>query len=185
MSKNQKYKKGFTIIEVVLVLAVAGLIFLMVFVALPALQRNQRDTQRRQDYGDLSSAISGYMSSNGHLPKPGTSLAANKYINKDGLDPNRNTYQIVVCQADTSTGTTANTDPKATCKSGTGATAEDLKPTAGTGESTGDKVYVVTKADCGGTNAAGSSAPRYVNSGRAFAVYGYMESTDTYCQASS
>ena len=39
-----KNKKGFTIIEVVLVLAVAGLIFLMVFLALPALQRAQRDT---------------------------------------------------------------------------------------------------------------------------------------------
>ena len=30
-------KKAFTIIEVVLVLAIAGLIFLMVFIALPAL----------------------------------------------------------------------------------------------------------------------------------------------------
>ena len=36
-------KKGFTIIEVVLVLAIAGLIFAMVFIALPALQRSQRD----------------------------------------------------------------------------------------------------------------------------------------------
>ena len=44
-AKNQ----GFTIIEVVLVLAIAGLIFLMVFVALPALQRNQRDAQRKND----------------------------------------------------------------------------------------------------------------------------------------
>ena len=35
---------GFTIIEVVLVLAIAGLIFLMVFIALPVLQRSQRDT---------------------------------------------------------------------------------------------------------------------------------------------
>ena len=40
--------EGFTIIEVVLVLAIAGLIFLMVFVALPALQRSQRDTQRKK-----------------------------------------------------------------------------------------------------------------------------------------
>ena len=41
---TQHNKKGFTIIEVVLVLAIAGLIFLMVFVALPALQRGQRDS---------------------------------------------------------------------------------------------------------------------------------------------
>ena len=33
---STKSKKGFTIIEVVLVLAIAGLIFLMVFIALPA-----------------------------------------------------------------------------------------------------------------------------------------------------
>lgn len=41
LNKNQNLtKKGFTIIEVVLVLAIAGLIFLMVFLALPALQRS-------------------------------------------------------------------------------------------------------------------------------------------------
>ncbi|MDB5159778.1 MAG: hypothetical protein JWO99_41 [Candidatus Saccharibacteria bacterium] len=61
--------KGFTIIEVVLVLAIAGLIFLMVFIALPALQRNQRDTQRKNDMGRLSSAIVNYTNSNrGALP---------------------------------------------------------------------------------------------------------------------
>lgn len=62
-------KQGFTIIEVVLVLAIAGLIFLMVFIALPALQRNQRDTQRKNDMGRLSSAIVNYTNSNrGSLP---------------------------------------------------------------------------------------------------------------------
>lgn len=49
MKKHRLNRSGFTIIEVVLVLAIAGLIFLMVFVALPALQRNQRDTQRKND----------------------------------------------------------------------------------------------------------------------------------------
>ena len=67
---NIKSKKGFTIIEVVLVLAIAGLIFLMVFIALPAMQRSQRDTQRRQDYSALSSAITSYVTNNnGNLPK--------------------------------------------------------------------------------------------------------------------
>ena len=41
-------RKGYTIIEVVLVLAIAGLIFTMVFVALPSLQRAQRNTQRKR-----------------------------------------------------------------------------------------------------------------------------------------
>ena len=57
---TQQNKKGFTIIEVVLVLAIAGLIFLMVFVALPALQRGQRDSQRRSDISRFMSQINSY-----------------------------------------------------------------------------------------------------------------------------
>lgn len=56
--------KGFTIIEVVLVLAIAGLIFLVVFLALPALQRGQRDTQRKQDLGKFMSSVTSYESNN-------------------------------------------------------------------------------------------------------------------------
>ena len=59
-----KKRNAFTIIEVVLVLAIAGLIFLMVFIALPALQRSQRNTQRRQDLSRISSAIIEYASNN-------------------------------------------------------------------------------------------------------------------------
>ena len=46
-------KNGFTVIEVVLVLAIAGLIFLMVFIAFPALARSQRDAKRRDDISIL------------------------------------------------------------------------------------------------------------------------------------
>lgn len=64
-----KSKRGFTIIEVVLVLAIAGLIFLMVFLALPALQRSQRDTQRRSAYSEFLTQVSNYQSNNrGRLP---------------------------------------------------------------------------------------------------------------------
>lgn len=60
---------GFTIIEVVLVLAIAALIFLMVFIALPTLQRNQRDTQRRNDLARLQTQITNWQSNNsGKLP---------------------------------------------------------------------------------------------------------------------
>ena len=55
--QNINSKEGFTIIEVVLVLAIAGLIFLMVFVALPALQRSQRDTQRRNDMSRVDTSL--------------------------------------------------------------------------------------------------------------------------------
>lgn len=70
MSKRQiNTKAGFTIIEVVLVLAIAGLIFMMVFLALPALQRAQRDTQRSDDIARLQSAINSYQANNrGKIP---------------------------------------------------------------------------------------------------------------------
>lgn len=68
-AEQARNKNGFTIIEVVLVLAIAALIFLMVFIALPALQRNQRDTQRKDDIGRTLTAVNNYQSNNrGKLP---------------------------------------------------------------------------------------------------------------------
>ncbi|MBQ3470691.1 type II secretion system protein [Candidatus Saccharibacteria bacterium] len=77
MAKNNtNSKQGFTIIEVVLVLAIAGLIFLMVFVALPALQRSQRDTQRRNDMSRVDTSLVQYQTNNSNkannLPPAGT-----------------------------------------------------------------------------------------------------------------
>lgn len=65
LNKNQNLtKKGFTIIEVILVLAIAGLIFLMVFLALPALQRSQRDAQRKQDVAMVVTALHNWKANN-------------------------------------------------------------------------------------------------------------------------
>lgn len=65
---NINSKEGFTIIEVVLVLAIAGLIFLMVFVALPALQRSQRDTQRRNDLSRVDTSLVQYQTNHANVP---------------------------------------------------------------------------------------------------------------------
>ena len=75
-----KTKKGFTIIEVVLVLAIAGLIFLMVFIALPALQRSQRNTRRRSDMARILAAFTEYQSNTGRMPSTDTDL--NNFIQK-------------------------------------------------------------------------------------------------------
>jgi len=85
--KKQSNKKGFTIIEVVLVLAIAGLIFLMVFVALPALQRSQRDTQRRNDMARVDTALTNYQTNNSsssnktNLPEVTTASLFNAEVN--------------------------------------------------------------------------------------------------------
>ncbi len=56
--KNTKFNRsGFTIVEVILVLAIASLILLVVFMAVPQLQRNRRNTQRNRDATSLGAAI--------------------------------------------------------------------------------------------------------------------------------
>ena len=67
-----KNKNGFTIIEIVLVLAIAGLIFLMVFLALPALQRSQRNQLYKNNLSLVISALQNYRSNNGGRKIPAT-----------------------------------------------------------------------------------------------------------------
>jgi prepilin-type N-terminal cleavage/methylation domain-containing protein len=69
MQRLRKNNQGFTIIEVLIVLAIAGLILLIVFLAVPALQRNSRNTQRKNDVAAAGAAITEYVNNNnGQLP---------------------------------------------------------------------------------------------------------------------
>ncbi len=69
MKNFRKDNKGFTIIEVLIVLAIAGLIMMVVFLAVPALQRNARNTQRKSDVSAVLGSVSEYTSNNaGKLP---------------------------------------------------------------------------------------------------------------------
>lgn len=159
--QNIKSKQGFTIIEVVLVLAIAGLIFLMVFIALPALQRSQRDTQRRQDYANLTAAIENYMANNnGNLPRAGVTLSPSTYINADGADPNGTTYTIRIVNATNRQVVTAGD-------------CGGVEPGAAV-------VCIVTSATCQ-VDAIGNTVPTGVGQSKRFAVWGSME-TGTYCQ---
>lgn len=61
LNQVKKAKKestgGFTIIEVMIVLAIAGLIMTIVFIAVPALQRNARTSQRNADASYILGAV--------------------------------------------------------------------------------------------------------------------------------
>ncbi len=77
----RKQQSGFTIIEVVLVLAIAALIFLMVFIALPALQRTQRDQARKSDVSTVAAAASDFTTNhNAEPPKDDGDL--DNYVEK-------------------------------------------------------------------------------------------------------
>lgn len=201
--ENTKNKRGFTIIEVVLVLAIAGLIFLMVFIALPALQRSQRNTQRRDDYSMLVTAINTYMASNnGKIQNlynrtqggetDGVSLNPARWVNSDGLDPNGNPYEVIAIGAEGFIGKGKVPEgviksKAAYCKSNESANSQQCPSEdwveAAAGEP-GSQVYVIVKANCNGSDSNGDPEPEEDTAVRSFAVYGYLEGGGYFCQAS-
>lgn len=62
-----KRESGFTIIEVMIVLAVASLIMLIVLLAVPALQRSTRNTNRTADATKIASAASECLSNRNNV----------------------------------------------------------------------------------------------------------------------
>lgn len=55
-----KQQRGFTIVEVMIVLAIAGLIVLLIFKIIPTLNRSSQNNQRRQDVAAILQAVSHY-----------------------------------------------------------------------------------------------------------------------------
>lgn len=64
MFKNLKDSKAFTLIEVVIVIAIGALIILVVLQAVSNAQQSQRDSTRRQEAGQISAALEQYAANN-------------------------------------------------------------------------------------------------------------------------
>jgi prepilin-type N-terminal cleavage/methylation domain-containing protein len=77
MHNIRKRNEGFTIIEVMIVLAIAGLIMLIVFLAVPALQRNSRNTQYKNDAASYGAAANEWSTNNnGKTPSVAADMTA-------------------------------------------------------------------------------------------------------------
>lgn len=140
MNTKLQQRKGFTIIEVVLVLAIAALIILMVFIAWPALQRTQRDQARKSDVALIGSTISTFKSNNkGKLPNI---CELNKLVFKQGTS----IYQAVDCKSDG-----AVTGSKIITQS----TVADGDSAVGI-----EQVIVVPRGRCDGNNVQTDGSPR-------------------------
>ena len=140
MNTKLQQRKGFTIIEVVLVLAIAALIILMVFIAWPALQRTQRDQARKSDIALIGSTISTFKSNNkGKLPDI---CELNKLVFKQGTS----IYQAVDCASGDATGSDIITQSAVADNS-----AVDIK-----------QVIVVPRGKCDGNNVRTDGSPRQV-----------------------
>lgn len=168
---NIKAKKGFTIIEVVLVLAIAGLIFLMVFVALPALQRSQRDTQRRDDMARFLSQLAQYQANNnGKVPSEATGADTDAKKAAKYNDPFIAQYLLAGGDTfqDPSSGETYNVVKYVSC--GSGGCTRNTTPNSAMGE-----ITVYSNAKCSGEEV------EYIQGNRKIAITLNLEGAGIYC----
>ena len=181
--KSINSKKGFTIIEVVLVLAIGGLIFLMVFLGFPALQRTQNDTTRRNDLARFGTQLQQYSSNNrGKVPTadkwqdfvkdylakvaPGTNgfeVEGNEFVDPDGQP-----YQVqFVADLKNATDQTLSSTVKSLANAPFGQdVGTDIKA---------HTIYVYTYAGCDGENIVKSTGARRV------AFQYKLENAGVYC----
>lgn len=179
-------KRGFTIIEVTLVLAIAGLIFLMIFIALPALRRTQRDSQRRDDMMAFLKEVKSFQTNNrGALPSGGDTLtdyvwnqpavtnAADSswggffrdYMGDDFIDPAGTHYNLTVAKCKTA-------DDKGGCVVDGLTKLSSLSDLAFPNNY---KLIVITQATCEGEK------PVKVTNPRKLAVLYRLEGAGAYC----
>lgn len=117
LNKLKKDNQGFTIIEVMIVLAIGGMIILVVLLAVPAVQRNARNTAIKSDASAVAGAISEF-SSNNDGAKP---VAANS----------DNVSGTVTINNASGTAATAKIQASTTWFDGDGAPGAAITPVAG------------------------------------------------------
>ena len=185
-------KKGFTLIETVLVMGIAGLLMILAFTALPALLASQRDGKRRDDMMLFINRLKSYQANNnrGALPTPNdaTGLASSVlvqgnditygstdgntwgdfykgYFNDTFYDPDgtRYNWRIIRCE-----GTAGNNCSNTILTNNNG-------PYEGTFKSNNHTMYIVVAASCNGINAVASANSRNV------AVVYHLERGHVYC----
>ena len=185
--------KGVTLIEVTLVLAIAGAIMVMVFVGVPALTATQRDAARKDHMMLFISQLKSYQANNnrGALPvtrfglylreaewvqgkdvtfgeeeNTGTSWKDfyGGYLGESFVDPDGTRYDLMIMECTTKDVNGANANSV-----GSNCTNKRLE------DISFHNIYVLLNATCKGIDAVYSSNPRNV------AIIYKMERSDRYC----
>jgi prepilin-type N-terminal cleavage/methylation domain-containing protein len=161
---QKRKSEGFTIIEVMIVLAIAGLILLIVFLAVPALQRNAHNTSIKNDVAGLLGGVNEYANNNNGIPPATFSSPAVNQIDAGAAGSNVATVKLGYI--DGTTGVTL-----AITAAPAGAIVNGQTPAT---------VHLYSKATCNGNgkDGVGGGTARNV-----IALYG-LEGGAKICQAS-
>jgi prepilin-type N-terminal cleavage/methylation domain-containing protein len=170
----KKVNEGFTIVETLIVLAIAALIITIILIAVPDLQRSGRNSNLLHDAQNVSSSIQNFESNNdGSLP---TVKASASYQSGSTITIGDNT--ATPSQA-TTTATVQGSDSVGLAAITSGTTGaikwNNTAPTAVSAEVAPGYIYVVYGADCsstsGQTQAAGATGLTGSYDPRAVAIY--------------
>ena len=190
-------KKGFTFIEVALVLGLAAIIFMMAFIALPSLWTSQRDADRKANVMTLVSNLKTYQTNNSRGALPVISSGGNtfslqsaresdpkdttweyfikNYVDKNFTDPLAGEnyenvwFHIIKC------GDDVKVNVGATCTDGVlNSVNTGIEPAFDRENFT---FYIVTKSTCDGDHAVST------NSERSVSVIQVLERGGRYCHS--
>jgi prepilin-type N-terminal cleavage/methylation domain-containing protein len=185
-----KRAEGFTIIEVMIVLAIAGLIMVIVFIAVPQLQRNQRDNARQNIANRVKAEIETYAGNNqGLYPFGAVNAGAGGSVNNanavacgatvtgcwDNFVGSYITNKVKVDDPSTGTAIVDVTGPSSGAPQAFAAAVQ----TTITGDTTKGDFYVVYGAQCSGENVAASGAANLKT--RTYAVLMVLDRGNKYC----
>jgi prepilin-type N-terminal cleavage/methylation domain-containing protein len=154
---KDKRAEGFTIIEVMIVLAIAGLIMVIVFIAVPQLQKQQRNNARENVVNRVATEVNNFASNNNGKIPTGTATGQFGDQTACGVAAATNTfYQRYICNSKPQFQ-----DPStAALMVFTGSTQGGID--AAVAAAGNDTVLYATNAVCNGEVSAAGSANNFV-----------------------
>lgn len=153
MLKQLKQRnQGFTIVETLIVLGIAGMIMLVVFLAVPSLQRNQRNTARRTDASRIAAAANEFVTNNSSGTLPSTTVHSGAILTTAG---NLSGFGTITAQAADAVPCAIGSFATGRLTICTSATVTFTAPAAGQ-----EGLILATGAQCNGSGAISTGSAR-------------------------
>lgn len=107
LKKKEGNQKGFTIVELLIVIVVIGILAAIAFVAYGSVTKKARDSERLSDVKAISSKMEEYYATNASYPYTGGTVTANGYTSPALVATDNTAVQTALCApATTATPTT-------------------------------------------------------------------------------